>query len=250
MAVLTEWGRSVRATVALVALLVATSAAAQGQTQEWALPSAGLLHGSKATIENQACCGPNRNTRVNSPDNTALAKLGGTAMRDGRKLTLKLADNRSLTLTDCDDQSGCEADDTRIHRLASWWPQHRLYVIAVGLYEESAAYLVSERDGRTLVVTAPPVLSPSGRKAVALVSNLMSGVDLEVIDLDRSPPTVSKITTMPDCNGAGPNSFLRPIPVWTDETHVTFEGESPLPEDKPNTKQLLRVEGGKGQWQC
>jgi hypothetical protein len=31
---------------------------------------------------------------------------------------------------------------------------------------------------------------------------------------------------------------------------VTFEGESPLPEDKPNTKQLLRVEGGKGQWQC
>ena len=55
---------------------------------------------------------------------------------------------------------------------------------------------------------------------------------------------------MPDCSGAGPNSFLRPIPVWTDDTHVTFEGESPLPEDKPNTKQLLRVEGGKGQWQC
>ena len=55
---------------------------------------------------------------------------------------------------------------------------------------------------------------------------------------------------MPDCSGAGPNSFLRPIPVWTDETHVTFEGESPLPEDKPNAKQLLQIEGGKGQWQC
>jgi hypothetical protein len=94
------------------------------------------------------------------------------------------------------------------------------------------------------------VLSPSGRQAVALVSNLMSGVDLEIIDLSGNPPTSTKVETMPDCGGAGPNSFLRPIPVWTDETHVTFEGESPLPDDKTNTKQLLRVEGGKGQWQC
>lgn len=230
--------------------LVVAAAQAQDPAPQWTLPASGVLHGSKAVVENQPCCGPSRNTKVTNPDTATLAKLGGMAMRDGRKLTLKLADNRSLTLTDCDDQSGCEADNTRVHRLVGWWPQHRLHVVAVGLYEESVAYLVSERDGRTLVVTAPPVLSPSGRKAVALVSNLMSGVDLEVIDLDRSPPTVSKITTMPDCSGAGPNSFLRPIPVWTDESHVTFEGESPLPEDKSNAKQLLRVEGGKGQWQC
>ena len=230
--------------------LVAAGAQAQDQTQEWKVPASGLLHGSKAVIDNQACCGPSRNDRVNNPDRAARAKWSGAAARDGRTLMLKLAGNRTLRLTDCDDQSGCEADDTRIHRLVDWWPQHRLYVVAVGLYEESAAYLVSERDGRALAVTAPPVLSPSGRQAVALVSNLMSGVDLEVIDLGRNPPTVTKITAMPDCSGAGPNSFLRPIPVWTDEMHVTFEGESPLPEDKSNAKQLLRVEGGKGQWQC
>jgi hypothetical protein len=230
--------------------LVAATAQAQDPTQEWVLPASGLLHGSKATIETQPCCGPSRNTGVNSPDNSALAKWSGMAARDGRSLMLKLAGNRTLRLTDCDDQSGCEADDTRVHRLVDWWPQHRLYVVLVGLYEESVAYLVSERDGRAFVATAPPVLSPSGRQAVALVSNLMSGVDLEIIDLSRNPPTSTKVETMPDCSGAGPNSFLRPIPVWTDETHVTFEGESPLPEDKPNTKQLLRVEGGKGQWQC
>ncbi|SEP39929.1 hypothetical protein SAMN02990966_05715 [Rhodospirillales bacterium URHD0017] len=230
--------------------LVAATAQAQDPAKEWALPASGLLHGSKATIETQPCCGPSRNARVNNPDSAALAKWSGAAARDGRTLLLKLAGNRTLKLTDCDDQSGCEADGTRVHRLVDWWPQHRLYVVLVGLYEESAAYLVSERDGRTLVATAPPVLSPSGRQAVALVSNLMSGVDLEIIDLSRNPPTATKVTAMPDCSGAGPNSFLRPIPVWTDETHVTFEGESPLPEDKPNTKQLLRVEGGKGQWQC
>ena len=106
---------------------------------------------------------------------------------------LKLAGNRTLKLTDCDDKTGCEADDTRVHRLVDWWPEHRLYVVLVGLYEESVAYLVSERDGRTFVATAPPVLSPSGRQAVALVSNLMSGVDLEIIDLSRNPPTSTKV---------------------------------------------------------
>ena len=98
-----------------------------------------------------------------------------------------------------------------------------------------------------LVSTAPPVLSPSGRQAVALVSNLMSGVDLEMIDLGRNPPTVAQGRRR--CRPAaapGPNSFLRPIPVWIDDTHVTFEGESPLPDDNPNTKQLLRIDGGKG----
>jgi hypothetical protein len=230
--------------------LVAAAAQAQDPGREWTLPSSGDLFGSKATIENQPCCGPNRNTRVHSPDTAALAKWSGLASRDGRTLMLKLAGNRTLQLTDCDDETGCDADDTRIHRLVDWWPEHRLYVVLVGLYEGSGAYLVSERDGRTLGITAPPVLSPSGRQAVALVSDLLSGVNLEIIDLSRNPPTVATVTAMPDCGDADPNSFLRPIPVWTDDRHVSFEGESPLPEDKPNTKQLLRVEGGKGQWQC
>ncbi|HLM12974.1 MAG TPA: hypothetical protein VK362_11335, partial [Reyranella sp.] len=73
--------------VAAVALVAAT-ARAQDPTQEWALPVAGLLHGSKAAIENQPCCGPSRNTRVHSPDNAALAKWSGLAARDGRTLIL------------------------------------------------------------------------------------------------------------------------------------------------------------------
>jgi hypothetical protein len=147
--------RALWSAVAAIGLVAAADAKAQDPTLEWGLPSSGLLHGSKAAIENQPCCGPSRNDRVNNLDRAALAKWSGVAARDGRTLMLKLAGNRTLKLTDCDDQTGCEADDTRIHRL-----------------------------------------------------------------------------------------------IWTDETHVTFEGESPRPEDKPNTKQLLRVEGGKGQWQC
>jgi hypothetical protein len=120
----------------------------------------------------------------------------------------------------------------------------------VSLYEDSVAYLVPERDGRTLVVTAPPVLSPSGRQAIALTSNLMAGVELQLIDLSRDPATITKIEAMPSCAGSSDSSMLRPKPVWVDESHVRFEGVSPAPGDNPNTKQLLRIEGGKAAWEC
>jgi len=238
--------------VAALGLVAVTPSPAQTQDPnlQWALPASGLLNGSKVVIENGPCCEASRGAAaVRDSDAAFLATLPGMASRAGKTLTLKLAGNRSLTLTDCDEPA-CDGDDTRIHRLVAWWPQHRTYVVAVGLYEESVAYLVAERNGLTLVTTAPPVLSPSGRQAIALVSNLMSGVDLEVIDLERDPPTLTKVTTMPDCSGAGPNSFLRPTPVWIDDSHVIFKGVSPLPEDTPDTKQLLRIEGGKASWQC
>ena len=85
---------------------------------------------------------------------------------------------------------------------------------------------------------------------MALVSNLMSGVDLEIVDLAHDPPTVAKVTTMPDCGGSGPDAFLRPRPVWVDERTVTFDGEPPLPEAGGDTRQVLRIDGGRGQWQC
>ena len=216
---------------------------------QWTLPLAGFVNGSKAEIENAACCGASRGAPVRNSDAAVLATLPGMASRDGGVLKLKLAGNRSFRLTDCAGQA-CAADDTRIHRLVAWWPNQRYYIVAVGLYEESVAYLVSERDGRTLVVTAPPVLSPSGRAAVALVSNLMSGVDLELIDLGRDPPTVAKVTATPSCPGFSESSMLRPKPVWIDESHVRFEGVSPQPGDNPNTKQLLRIVDGKAAWEC
>lgn len=245
--------QSLRWVFATVGLLAVTPSQAQAQdlNKQWALPTSGLLNGSKAVIENGPCCGPSDGARgLWESDAAVLATVPGMASRDGRTLRLKLAGDRSLVLTDCDDRSACPPDDTRVHRLVAWWPKHRTYIVSVGLYEEGVAYLVSERDGRTLVATAPPVLSPSGRRAVALVSNLISGVDVEIIDLARDPPTLAKVTAMPACTGAGPNSLLRPIPVWIDDSQVTFKGVSAMPGDDPDARQLMRIVDGKPQWQC
>jgi len=218
---------------------------------EWQLPSSGLVDGMKVTIENEPCCGPSREAaKGDDSDAAALATLPGMASRDGGILRLKIGKDHTYKLTDCTDQPACGADDTRVHRLVAWWPQHRLYIVAVGLYEEGAAYLIDERDGRTLAMVAPPVLSPSGRQAIALSSNMMSGVDLEIIDLTRDPPVLARVTTLPACTGARPESLLRPTPVWIDEQQVIFKGVSAMTGDDPDTKQLLRIEGGKAEWEC
>jgi hypothetical protein len=239
-----------RPVVAVLALLLA--APSQAQTGErTAMPSTGLLWGSKMTIENQPCCTAPKGAKPADPSEAAaLAAIPDRAFREGPVLRLKLQDNRTLKVTDCDDQDACEADRFRKHRLAAWWPALGYYVVAVGLYEDSMAYLISERDGRTTQVAALPVLSPSGHRAVALQSNLMSGVELNVIDMTADPPKVLEVSTMPACAGAGQNSFLRPKPVWIDESHVRFEGVSPQPGDSPNTKQLLRIGDGTTEWQC
>jgi hypothetical protein len=239
-----------RPVVAVLALLLA--APSQAQTGErTAMPSTGLLWGSKMTIENQPCCTAPKGAKPADPSEAAaLAAIPDRAFREGPVLRLKLQDNRTLKVTDCDDQDACEADRFRKHRLAAWWPALGYYVVAVGLYEDSMAYLISERDGRTTQVAALPVLSPSGHRAVALQSNLMSGVELNVIDMTADPPKVLEVSTMPACAGAGQNSFLRPKPVWIDDSHVRFEGVSPQPGDSPNTKQLLRIGDGTTEWQC
>jgi len=242
-----------RAFLAVVAFLVATPCSAQTDMpgQRTAIPSKGLLWGSKMTLENERCCtAPPSAKPADRSEAALLATVADRALRDGPVLKLKLQDDRTLKITDCNDVDACEADRFRVHRLAAWWPTLRYYVVKVGLYEDSMAYLISERDGRATRVAAPPVLSPSGRNAVALQSNLMSGIDLNVIDMTGDPPTVLEVSTVPACGGAGPNSFLRPKPVWVDESHVRFEGVSPQPGDNPNTKQLLRIGAGTVQWEC
>jgi hypothetical protein len=245
--------RLVLGVLGVLAFLVAAPCYAQKDiTQErTATPSKGLLWGSKMTVEGQPCCTTTQSAKgADRSEAAVLAKVSDRASRDGPILRLKLQDNRSLKITDCNDVDACEADRFRKHLLAAWWPAQRLYVVHVGLYEDSMAYLISERDGRTTRVAAVPMLSPSGKRAVALQSNLMVGVDLNLIDLGSDPPTVLEVSEMPTCAGAGPNSLLRPKPVWVDDSQVRFDGVSPQPGDNPNTKQLLRIVDGKSQWQC
>lgn len=240
--------------VALAALAALLPLAAQAQTPDpeakWTLPANGKLNGAKASIETKPCCAASSGGPVHDSDAAALTTAAGMAMRNGPVLSLKLADNKVLSVTDCLERSGCSVDDVHMHRLVSWWPTQQLFVLSVGMYEGGVGYLVSARTGRTLVTTAPAVLSPSGQFAVALTSNLMAGMELQLVDLRADPPVLLKIDSVPTCKGFTPDSFLRPTPVWVDGTHVRFDGISPQPDDKGDSKQLMKVTDGKVAWEC
>jgi hypothetical protein len=239
------------ASTLLAVLLAAPSYAQDDKAEQTLMPSKGLLWGSKMTIEAQPCCAPaSGGKQPDKAEAAVLAKLSGHVSRDNDILRLGLEAGRTLKITDCADETACEADRFRKHRLAGWWPVPGYYVVKVLLYEADLAYLISEKDGRTTQVAAVPVLSPSGRRAVALQSNQMTGMILQLIDLTAAPPKVVEFDTLPTCAGFGPDSFLRPIPVWVDDSHVRFEGVSSQPGDNPNNKQLLRIGAGAPQWEC
>ena len=123
-----------------------------------------------------------------APDNAALAKWTGIAARDGRTLSLKLAGNRLLKFTDCTDQSGCEADDTRVHRLVDWWPEHHLYVVAVGLYEEGAAYLVSKAIRASRLIAFPDLGMEAIYEFTVEDMPVMVGVDVRGVSVHDTGP--------------------------------------------------------------
>jgi hypothetical protein len=225
---------------ALMAAFLVAAASAQARTdkpnERTAMPSKGLLWGSKMTLESEPCCTAFRGAR--QPDRAEAAVLDtipDRVLRDGPILKLGLQGGRTLKITDCDVEDACEAERFRTHRLAAWWPASAYYVVKVNLYRGGFAYLVSERTGRTTRVAAVPVPSPSGRRAVAWQGD----GELEVIDVAGDSPKVVEVAGRPSCAGTSKASPGKP--VWIDETHVRFEGLS-------NAK--LRIGAGGAGWQC
>src|SRR6266700_6335729 len=107
-----------RPVLAVLGLLLAAPTQAQTE-QRTAVPSAGLLWGSKMTIEAQPCCtAPKGAKPADQAEAAAMAAVPGRAFREGPILRLKLQENRTLKITDRDDVDACHTDRVRKHRLA------------------------------------------------------------------------------------------------------------------------------------
>jgi len=87
-----------------------------------AQPSKGFVWGSKMTVEALPCCALPNGTLPDKDEAAVLARLSGHAFRDKDILKLELEGGRSLKITDCDDETACEADRFRRHRLVAWCP--------------------------------------------------------------------------------------------------------------------------------
>ncbi|TAJ30016.1 MAG: hypothetical protein EPO67_14640 [Reyranella sp.] len=164
--------------------------------------------------------------------------------REGPALVLQVDGSRPVRIIDS------TTGDQRRHELVAWWPDHRLYVVDVVMHEARQAYLVSARDGHITTVAAPPVLSPSGRYAIAWEPSPLIGNPMELVDLRGDRPIVRKVEGKPACPGIGRQDGIRPDPVWIDGDRVAFEGKSLFSGDDPNARQVLRIADGMPSWEC
>src|SRR3981189_2447067 len=123
-----------RPVLAVVGLLLAAPTQAQTEQRTAVHAAAGMVGGSKLPIEPQPCATPPKGAKpADQAEAAAMAAVPGRAFREGPILRLKLQDNRTLKVTDCDDQDACEADRFRKHRLAAWWPALGYHHAAAGL---------------------------------------------------------------------------------------------------------------------
>jgi hypothetical protein len=247
--------RSIVTTLFLLLLVVPSLA----QNYDWAerteRPSNGWLDfpkGTRATIEAAPCCAPASGGKLpDAVEAEILTQLAGHVSRDDTILRLGLEGGRTLKILDCFDSDVCQAQ-ARVHRLVAWWPASRHYLVDV--YVEGGGpywvYLISEKDGSATPVMTLPVLSPSGRYAIALLSTPVTDPHyFNVIDLTVDPPKVIDVGK-PSCAGFDPNSLLRPTPVWVDDSHVRFDGNPPWLNIDLTHKQLLNIAGARPVWEC
>lgn len=249
--------RSLAATLAAVAILSTAAASAQtASVPTWeehaALPGTGpMIGGSVMFLSDDLCCGQVSQAPLEaSPDAAVIETLRDRAFRMGPMLWLRMVGDRSLRIIDPYPEKfeTFDYDRWRRHSLTAWWDDQRYYVVDVQVHEGRHAYLISELDGRVSMVFAPPVLSPSGRYAVALDGSPAYGNGLQLIDMTVRPPRTLRVDSRPRCADTKAQ-FLRPNPVWLDDSHVSFEGQ-PFMGDDPKGTQILRVVDGKVEWQC
>lgn len=235
--------------VATIVIGLETSAQTGGSLPPMALPS-----GSVAVIVNEPCCALQRDFPLQkSADATVLETVRDRAYRNGPVLQLRLDGDRSLKIVDstsvgerCDGFDGC-----RIHRLAAWWQEHRYYVVDIRLWEGVEGYLIAERDGRVIPIAAPPLLSPSGRYAIASDSSLLNGSRTELLDMSVDPPAVHPVSVTSICPAHSGLLTLGSQLQWVDNTRIVFSNAEVFFKGGAKKVSLtLRIIDGKPKWEC
>ena len=248
-----------RLIVTTLSLLILAAPSLAQERHDWAdrseIPSDGPAQQAWASIEAKPCCVPAGNgTSPDAAEAAILKQLAGKAARDGAILRLALDGGRTLRIEDCLDSSICKAPEST-YRLEAWWPAQRLYLVHVersGVVKPT--YLVSEKNGRTTMVSTMPVLSPSGRYGIALLSSVTQNVWIDIVDLGADRPQTVSVAPPPCAAFDSMRSLLPPNPVWADDNHVRFEGDMWLPPNGDYRlyagKALLRIGPGRPQWEC
>jgi hypothetical protein len=244
--------------LACTLILIASNLKAQPQSlgnivDEWQdrVARPGFVWGSQIGVENEPCCSPSAGTQTaNGAEAPVLATMAERASRDGKTLKLRLDHGRTLKIVDCDE--ACAVDDYRVHRLVTYWPQYRYYVLSIGYYEGQGGFLIDEANGEVISVVAPPVLSPSGRYAIAWDSSLENDRKIRMEWFNLQERKIFPISPGPgQCPGRTEYAHPGPQPVWLSDEGVAFDRSGFLVNNSPQFRMTLRIVAGLNLvWKC
>jgi len=120
--------------------------------------------------------------------------LGTVAKRDGRVLTLKLANGKTKVLSDanpCEDPDPTKESECVSHELVGHIGD-RQFIVSVGLYECPFVLLVNRRTGEEMTLRHWPNLSPNKKRFVVVAPNADGECSpdpvVAIFSLARDPP--------------------------------------------------------------
>jgi hypothetical protein len=148
-----------------------------------------------------------------------IAASHDQAHRDAAHLTLKLADGRSLTLTDdlvC-GQVACPQQVFRSYDYAGMSPDNRYHVVEEHWNEANAGLLIDNRTGGITFLLGIPKFSPDAKHAVASVTDLEWSAPrrLEVWSLSGAAPDIEYSLPAKD-----EDDTIYEVVGWADGDHV------------------------------
>jgi hypothetical protein len=185
---------------------------------------------------------------ANGSEAAILATIADRASRDGKTLKLRLDHGRTLKIVDCDE--ACAAGAYRVHRLTAYWPQYRYYVISIGYYEGQGGFLIDEANGEVISVVVPPVLSPSGRYAIAWDPSLQNYRKVRMEWFNLQERKVFPISPG-QCPGRTEDAHPGPKPVWLSDEEVAFDRSEFLINGSSQFRMTLRILAGLNLiWKC
>ncbi|HKA78957.1 MAG TPA: hypothetical protein VKD43_02950 [Xanthobacteraceae bacterium] len=132
------------------------------------LGSAALAQQREPAAEVHCVRDERRSEEPAQAERRCLERLTALASRDGDVLRLALDDGSFKTFMD--ERTACEqheAEKCLMHRLATYYPIQRLFVVERQAYESFDVIVVSGRTGGVTRMDAHPHLSPGGTRLVA-----------------------------------------------------------------------------------
>ncbi|HVD97300.1 MAG TPA: hypothetical protein VNB90_03780 [Cytophagaceae bacterium] len=152
-----------------------------------------------------------------------ISKASDKVKRNGKDLVLSLADGRTLTLTNNEEQEGDNYEVYQFQKL----DENGYYTVAVFYYESFGYFLINAESGKSTFTIGTPVFSPDKKQYVAGNYDMVAAFTFNGLELLAATPDSAVSMLKIDFSTWGPDEVK-----WKDDSTL-FVKQKSQPEEGP-----------------